>query len=370
MSYKIIKKDLKTKARIGILETAHGTVKTPFFMPVVTKGIAKFITLNHLDEIKTQCFISNAYLLYLKPGEGLLKKTKGYHNFINWKKPIFTDSGGFQLKNKEFFISMTEKGVWFRSPYDGSKHFMSPERVMELQNIIGSDVGMVLDDMQDANLNRKDYEKAVENTISWAKRAIAVHKNKNQLIFGIVQGGTDRDLREKCAKEINKLPFDGIAIGGLALGESKENMHKAIDYSLENLDESKIKYLMGVGSPEDIILSISKGVDCFDSIYPTKMARHGHIFTRKGPINLKKAKYKVVFEPIERCCDCPTCKRHTLAYLHHLLRQDEPGVKILLSLHNIRFIHKLLEEAREEIEKGNFEEFSKNFLKEYKREKL
>ncbi len=335
-------------------------------MPVVTKGIPKFLSLKDLKEIKTKCFISNSYLLYLKPGTNLLKKTKGYHNFINWKKPIFTDSGGFQLKNPEFFISMNDKGVWFRSPFDGAKHFMSPEKVMETQNIIGSDVAMVLDDMQDANQPREKYTIAVERTIRWAKRALEAHKNKKQKIFGIVQGGVHKDLRQKCAKEMNKLEFDGMAIGGLALGEPKPKMHKAIDYSLEYLDENKIKYLMGVGSPEDIVISIGKGVDCFDSIYPTKMGRHGILFTRKGPLNLKKGKWKDVFEPIEKDCDCPTCKNHTLAYLHHLLRLNEPGAKILLSLHNIRFIHRLLEDARKEIEKGTYDKFQKKFLKEYK----
>ena len=366
MSFKIISKDKNTKARTCVLKTSHGDLKTPFFMPVVTKGIAKFVTLQQLEEINTRCFISNSYLLYLKPGTELLKKTKGYHNFINWKKPIFTDSGGFQLKNPEFMISISNKGVWFRSPFDGTKHFMSPEKVIEIQNIIGSDVAMVLDDMQDANLPKEKYAEAVDRTISWAKRAIKVHNNPNQMIFGIVQGGIYKDLRKKCAIEINKLPFDGLAIGGLALGESKEKMHKAIDYSLEYLDENKIKYLMGVGSPEDIVKAIGKGVDCFDSIYPTKMARHGVLFTRKGLINLKKAKWKDVFEPIEKECDCPTCKTHTLAYLHNLYRLNEPGVKILLSLHNIRFLHRLLEDISKEIENGTFDKFQRKFLEEYK----
>jgi len=366
MSFKIINKDKNTKARVGLFKTAHGVLETPFFMPVATKGITKFVTLEQLNDINTKCFISNSYILYLKPGTDLLKKSKGYHNFINWQKPLFTDSGGFQLKNPAFMISMNFRGVWFKSPFDGSKHFMSPEKVMETQNIIGSDVAMVLDDMRDANKSYDVYDFAVHRTIDWAKRALKVHSNKKQNVFGIVQGGVYKDLRKKCAIEINKLPFDGIAIGGLALGESKENMHKAIDYSLEYLDEDKIKYLMGVGSPEDIIVAIGKGVDCFDSIYPTKMARHGVLFTRKGPINLKKAKWKNVFEPIEKDCDCPTCKTHSLAYLHHLYRLNEPGVKILLSLHNIRFIHRLLEDANKEIKKGTFSEFQKKFLEDYK----
>ncbi|MDD3178387.1 MAG: tRNA guanosine(34) transglycosylase Tgt [Candidatus ainarchaeum sp.] len=366
MCFTISKKDKNTLARTGVLKTKHAEIKTPFFMPVVTKGIAKYLTLDQLEKLNTKCFISNSYLLYLKPGEDLLKKTKDYHNFINWKGGIFTDSGGFQLKNPEFMIKINNKGVWFRSPFNGDKHFMSPERVIKLQNNISSDVAMILDDMQDAHKTKKDYEIAVNRTIDWAKRAIKVHKNKDQLLFGIVQGGIYKDLREKCAKEINSLPFDGIAIGGLALGESKENMHKAIDYSLEHIDRGKIKYLMGVGSPEDIIQAIGKGVDCFDSIYPTKMARHGILFTRKGPINIKKAIYKENFEKVEKDCDCPCCKKHTLAYLYHLYRLNEPGVKILMSMHNIRFIHRLIEEARKKIKEGNFESFQIDFLKNYK----
>ena len=347
------------------MKTTHGIIKTPFFMPVVTKGIPKFLTLKNLEEINTQCFISNSYLLYLRPGIELLKKTKGYHNFINWHKPIFTDSGGFQLKDPEFFISMSKEGVWFRSPFDGIKHFMSPEKVMKVQNIVASDIAMVLDDMQDANLPKEEYQKAIDNTIEWAERALKAHNNKNQKIFGIVQGGVYKDLRKECAVAINSMNFDGIGIGGLALGESKDKMHRAIDYSLKYLDYEKPKYLMGVGSPEDIVTAIGKGVDCFDSIYPTKMARHGVLFTRKGPINIKKAKWKEVFEPIDKGCDCPTCKNHTLSYLHHLYIIKEPGVKILLSIHNIRFIHRLLEEARKEIENGTFDKFQRQFLKNY-----
>lgn len=365
--FKIQVFDKKTKARTGVLKTKHGNIKTPFFMPVVTKGIPKFLSLEDLKKINTQCFISNSYLLYLKPGQDVLKKAKGYHNFIAWKKPIFTDSGGFQLKNPEFFISLNEKGVWFRSPFDGSKHFMSPEKVIEFQNNIGSDVAMVLDDMRDAGCSKQEYKQAVDTTILWAKRALQAHKNKHQLLFGIVQGGIHKDLREKCAKEINKLGFHGIAIGGLALGEANEKMHKAIDYSLKHLDKNKIKYLMGVGSPRDVVISLAKGVDCFDSIYPTKMARHGHLFTRKGALLLKKSKHKFDFSAIDRECDCFTCKNHSLAYLHHLFRLNEPSVKILLSIHNVRFMHKLVEDARKEIEKGNFEKFMLNFLKNYKK---
>lgn len=353
-------------ARVGTLKTTHGKVKTPFFMPVVTKGAGKFLTFSSLEDLKTQCFISNAYLLYLKPGLETIKKAKGYHNFINWQKPIFTDSGGFQLLDPEFLVSLNDKGVRFRSPFCGKEHFISPEKLMENQNIIGSDVAMVLDHVLGPDHSKKEFEDATKRTVDWAKRCLDSHKNKSQKVFGIVQGGTYKDLRKECALAINNMGFDGLAIGGLAIGESKNNMYKAIDYSLEHLDKEKIKYLMGVGSPQDMIISIEKGVDCFDSIYPTKMARHGVIFTRRGFLKIGKSYNAHIFKPIEDDCDCYACKQHTIAYLHHLYRLNEAAAKILLSEHNVRFLHRLMEESRKHIENGTFKKFKGDFLKNYK----
>jgi len=356
-------------ARCGEFKTSHGKIKTPFYMPVVTKGAGKFLTFRSLEDVKTQCFISNAYLLYLKPGLETIKKADGYHNFINWKKPIFTDSGGFQLLDPEFLISLNDKGVKFRSPFSGETHFISPEKLMENQNIIGSDIAMVLDHVLGPDHTKKEFSDATTRTIDWAKRCLDNHKNKNQKVFGIVQGGTYKDLRKECALKINDMGFDGLAIGGLAIGEEKDKMYKAIDYSLEYLDKDKIKYLMGVGSPEDMIISIGKGVDCFDSIYPTKMARHGVIFTRNGVLKIGKSYNAHVFKPIEKECDCYACKHHTIAYLHHLYRLDEAAAKILLSEHNVRFLHRLMEDARKNIEEGTFEKFQKDFLKNYLKKK-
>ncbi len=365
MGFTIKHRDKKTKARSGELRTAHGTLATPFFMPVVTKGAGKYLTFKDLNDLNTQVFISNGYILSLKPGIETLEKIGGYHRFINWNKPIFTDSGGFQLKDPQFFISLDKKGVWFKNPFSKEKVFMSPEKLIEIQNKIGSDIAMILDDMIDANKPKKEYKEAVDITIDWAKRAVLAHKNKKQLLFGIVQGGTYKDLREKCAKAINSLPFDGVAIGGLALGESKDKMYKAIDYSLAHLSENKIKYLMGVGSPEDVVRCIGKGVDCFDSIYPTKMARHGVLFTRSGQLNITKGSFKHNFEVPDKECDCYVCKTHTLAYLHHLYRLDEPNYKILASIHNIRFMQRLVEDARDAIKKGKYKEFEKEFLRKW-----
>lgn len=355
----------ENKARTGEFKTTHGKIKTPFFMPVVTKGAGKFLTFDVLKNINTQCFISNAYLLYLKPGLETIKKAGGYHNFINWKKPIFTDSGGFQLLNPEFLISLNDKGVRFRSPFSGDVHFISPEKLMENQNIIGSDVAMVLDHVLGPSHTKKEFTKATTRTIDWAVRCLEAHNNKQQQVFGIVQGGTYKDLRKECALKINDIGFNGLAIGGLAIGEAKEQMYKAIDYSLEYLDKEPIKYLMGVGSPEDMIISIEKGVDCFDSIYPTKMARHGAIFTREGILKIGKSYNSHIFKPIEKDCDCFACKNHTISYLHHLYRLDEPAAKILLSEHNVRFLHRLMEDSREHIERGTFSSFKKDFLKRY-----
>jgi len=356
-------------ARCGEFKTAHGKIKAPFYMPVVTKGAGKFLTFNSLENVKTQCFISNAYLLYLKPGLETIKKANGYHNFINWQNPIFTDSGGFQLLDPEFLISLNDKGVKFRSPFSGETHFISPEKLMENQNIIGSDVAMVLDHVMGPDHTKKELAEATTRTIAWAQRCLDNHKNKNQKVFGIVQGGTYKDLRKECAIKINSMGFDGLAIGGLAIGEKKDKMYKAIDYSLEYLDKDKIKYLMGVGSPEDMIISIGKGVDCFDSIYPTKMARHGVIFTRQGILKIGKSYNAHIFKPIEKECDCYACKHHTIAYLHHLFRLDEAAAKILLSEHNVRFLHRLMEDSRVAIEEGAFEKFQKEFLKNYLKKK-
>ncbi len=364
--FKINNKDQKSKARTGILTTNHGNIFTPFFMPVVTKGAGKYITFKDLKEMNYNCFISNAYLLYLKPGIDLLEETKGYHNFINWGKSIFTDSGGFQLLDPSFLLSIDDKGVKFRSPYNGDKHFISPEKLIDIQNKIGSDVAMVLDHLLGPNESYQAHVIATNRTIDWAKRCFNNHNNKKQLIFGIVQGGTYKDLRNYCAKEINKIGFDGIAIGGLAIGESKENMYKAIDYSLEEIDENKIKYLMGVGSPEDVVISIGKGIDCFDSIYPTKMARHGVVFTTNGPLKIWKQKYKNIHEPLEKECDCYACNNHTISYLHHLYRLKEPNAKILLTIHNLFFMERLIKKAKNAIENNNYEIFQKDFLKKYK----
>ncbi len=364
--FKINKKDEKTKARTGVLSTAHGKITTPFYMPVVTKGAGKYITFKDLNNLGYECFISNAYLLYLKPGLDILKETKGYHNFINWNKSIFTDSGGFQLLDPSFLLSIDDKGVNFRSPFNGDKHFISPEKLMEIQNTIASDVAMVLDHLLGPNESYQAHVKATKRTIDWAKRCYVSHKNKNQLLFGIVQGGTYKDLRNYCAKEINNIRFDGVAIGGLAIGESKENMYKAIDYSLEEIDEHKVRYLMGVGSPEDVVISIGKGIDCFDSIFPTKMARHGVVFTMNGPLKIWKKKYSKVHELLEKDCDCYTCKNHIISYLHHLFRLKEPTVKMLLTIHNLSFMQRLIKKAREEIVKGSYDVFKESFLKTYK----
>ncbi len=364
--FKINKKDEKTKARTGTLSTTHGKITTPFYMPVVTKGAGKYVTFKDLDKLDYECFISNAYLLYLKPGLETLKETKGYHNFINWQKAIFTDSGGFQLLDPTFLLSINDKGVSFRSPFNGDKHFISPEKLMEIQNTIGSDIAMVLDHLLGPNETYQAHVEATNRTIDWAKRCYDSHKNKKQLLFGIVQGGTYKDLRNFCAKKINKINFDGVAIGGLAIGESKENMYMAIDYSLEEIDENKVRYLMGVGSPEDVVISIGKGIDCFDSIFPTKMARHGVVFTMNGPLKLGKQKYRDVHVPLEKGCDCYVCKNHSKAYLHHLFRVKEPNAKILLTIHNLAFMQRLIKKAREEIINNNYESFKDSFLENYK----
>ncbi len=363
--FQIIYNDKNSYARTGLLKTSHGNIQTPIFLPVVTKGAGKYLTFRELEELNTQMFISNAFLLSLKPGLSILKQTKGYHNFINWKKPIITDSGGFQGGDPTLFVSLNEQGLKFRSPFNGDLCFYTPEDVVKINKIIGSDIMMVLDDMLTPNHTKKEFKKAVDITIDWAQRSLKAHNLKTQQIFGIVQGGVYKDLRKECALSLNNMPFDGIGIGGLAIGEPKPKMYKAIDASLPEIDKNKFKYLMGVGSPEDILECISRGIDCFDSVYPTRMARHGVVFTKNGSLKIYHKNHECSFIPIDKTCDCYTCRNHTRAYLHHLYRIKEPNAMILLSIHNIRFMHKLTENARTSIKKNQFEKFKTIFLKDY-----
>ncbi len=366
IKYELLKKD--GKARLGLLHTNHGTVNTPMFMPVGTQATVKTLSPEELLDMNSGVILSNTYHLWLRPGEDIVNKAGGLHKFMNYPGPILTDSGGYQVfslaKNKKKDI--VEDGVHFKSHLDGKALFLTPELSIEVQNKLDSDIAMSFDECPPASASHKYIKNSVERTLRWAKRGKDVHANLNQSLFGIVQGGAYEDLRKYSAIETVKLDFDGYGIGGVANdGESKADMYAALDYSLPYIPEDKPRYLMGVGEPVDIIEGIRRGIDMFDCVLPTRIARHGNAFTRNGKINLKNAKYKEDFTPIEYGCDCYACKNYTKAYIRHLITAQETFGARLLSIHNIRFLIKMTEEIRKAIEEDRFEDYSAKFLEKY-----
>ena len=368
IKYELIKKD--NNARLGKIHTNHGTFDTPMFMPVGTLANVKTLTPEQVKETNAGIILSNTYHLWLRPGEDIVNKAGGLHKFMNYDGPILTDSGGFQVfslaKNKKKDI--TEEGVHFKSHIDGKALLLTPEKSIEIQNKLDSDIAMSFDECPPASADYNYLKNSVERTLRWAKRGKDVFNNENQSLFGIIQGGPIEELRNYSAIETVKMDFDGYSIGGVANdGESKEDMYKAIDYSVPFIPEDKPRYLMGVGEPIDILEGIERGIDMFDCVLPTRLARHGNAFTRNGKINLKNAKYKEDFTPIETNCDCYTCKNYTKAYVKHLINCEEALGGTLLSIHNIRFLIKLTEEIRESIKENKFKEYKEKFINKYKK---
>ncbi len=366
IKYELLKKEKNTKARLGILKTNHGDFETPMFMPVGTLANVKTLTPEELKEMSSAVILANTYHLWLRPGEDIVNQAGGLHKFMNYDGPILTDCGGFQVfslvKNKK---DITEEGVHFKNYLNGDKLFLTPELSIQIQNKLDSDIAMSFDECPPASADYDYLKNSVERTLRWAKRGKAVHANENQSLFGIIQGGPIEDLRAYSAKETVKMDFDGYSIGGVANdGESKEDMYKAIDYSIPYIPDDKPRYLMGVGDPIDIIEGTIRGIDMFDCVLPTRLARHGNAFTRHGKINLKNAKYKKDFTPIEEC-DCYTCKNYTKAYLRHLVVCNEVLGGRLLSIHNIRFLIRLTEELREAIKNDCLLEYKKEFIDKY-----
>ena len=349
------------KARLGKLHTNHGTFDTPMFMPVGTQATVKTLSPEELKEVHSGVILSNTYHLWLRPGEDIVHKAGGLHEFMNYDGPILTDSGGYQVfslaKNKKKDIE--EEGVHFKSHLDGKRLFLTPELSIQIQNKLDSDIAMSFDECPPASATHEYMENSVKRTLRWAERGKKVHANPNQSLFGIVQGGYFEDLRKLSAIETVKMDFDGYSIGGVANDdESKENMYLALDYSLPYIPEDKPRYLMGVGDPIDIIEGVIRGIDMFDCVLPTRLARHGHAFTRYG-------KYKEDFTPLEEGCDCYACKHYTKAYIRHLIVAEETFGARLLSIHNIRFLIRLTEELREAIAKNTLLEYREEFLKNY-----
>ena len=369
IKYTLIKKDEKTNARRGILHTNHGDFDTPIFMPVGTRATVKTLSPEELKEMGSSVILANTYHLWLRPGEDIVFKAGGLHKFMNYDGPILTDSGGFQVfslaKNKKKDI--VEEGVHFKSHLDGKSLFLTPELSIEIQNKLDSDIAMSFDECPPYPVTHEYMEKSVERTLRWAKRGKDVHKNENQSLFGIVQGGEFEDLRKHSAIETVKMDFDGYSIGGTSVGESKTTMYKMIDDSIKYLPEDKPRYLMGVGDPLDILEGIERGIDMFDCVLPTRIARHGNAFTRSGKLNIRNEKFKEDFTPLDETCDCYACKHYTRSYIRHLIICEESFGQRLLSIHNLRFLIKLTEDIRKAIENDNFLEFKEQFINTYKK---
>ena len=380
MTFKIIKKDKKTKARIGILKTKKGNLETPLFMPVATKTAVKFIDSLRLKELNVQAVISNSFILSLNSGlVSLIEKMKGIGNFMNFDGVNFTDSGGFQMYSQALYEKSNDKGILFKNPINGEKIFMTPEENMKLQLRLSSEIAMCLDSMPLYENSRKEIKEAVGKTILWAKICKETHdklqknkydnKNKRikkQLLFGITQGGICQDLREYCIKELLKLNFDGYAIGGFGLGEKRKDEFKIIELHKKLIPENKPIYLMGIGDPIEILEAIKLGCDIFDSRMPTQNARHGTLFTSQGKLRIFNKKYESDKNPIDKKCKCFVCNNYSMAYIRFLLKEEEPVGKELASYHNLYYLNNLIRESKNAIRKGKFKKFVEKTKRCYK----
>lgn len=362
--------DKSSKARVGEFITDHGVVQTPIFMPVGTQGTVKAITQRVLEnDINAEIVLSNTYHLYLRPGITILEKAGGLHQFMNWNKPILTDSGGFQVYSLSDLRKLRKDGVEFRSHLDGSTHFFTPQKVIEIQRSIGSDIMMVLDECTPFPCEYEYAKKSKELTSDWAmlnKQAFNETKplyGHEQYLFGIIQGSVYKDLREAAAEDLVKLDFDGYAIGGLAVGEPTETMYELVDFTTDFMPVGKPRYLMGVGRPENILEAIALGVDMFDCVMPTRNARNAYLFTSKGIVSMRNAAYKDDMDPLDKECDCYTCKSFSKAYLRHLFNSKEVLALELATIHNLTFYLNLVRKARKRILDGSFIEWKNYFSK-------
>ena len=358
MKYKLLKKD--GYARRGLLELQHGNIQTPVFMPVGTNATVKGLTVDDLEETGSQIILSNTYHLMLRPGDEIIKELGGLHSFCNWQKPILTDSGGFQVWSLGELAKVSEKGVSFKSPYDGKDIFMSPEDSIQIQENLGSDIVMVFDECTNYPSPKKEAQKSMELSARWAARSKDAHKSQSAL-FGNVQGGMYEDLREESLNLTLACEFDGIAIGGLSVGEPKEEKTKVLKHLSNILPDDKPRYLMGVGKPEDIVEAVFFGVEMFDCVLPTRNARNGQLITSTGVINIRNAKYKNDDSPIDENSDSKVCKNYSKAYLHHLDKTNEMLGSMLASYHNIYYYHELMKQIRQSIDDDIFVNFAKDF---------
>ncbi|MCH3909684.1 MAG: tRNA guanosine(34) transglycosylase Tgt [Bacilli bacterium] len=357
--------DKTTGARYGILHTPHGDVEVPMFMPVGTLATVKTLSPEEIKSLGAGVILANTYHLHLRPGEKIVKEAGGVQKFMNYDGPMLTDSGGFQVFSLASNRKITEEGVEFRNDLNGDKELFTPEKVIQIEEDIGADIIMSFDECIPYPVSREYVEKSTERTLRWAKRGLEAHKREDQALFGIVQGGEFTDLREHAAKELAKMDFPGYSIGGTSIGEPKEVCLKMVEDAVRYLPNEKPRYLMGVGSLDYILNGIAMGVDMFDCVLPTRIARHGALMTSSGRINIKAAQYKEDFTPLDPLCDCYTCKNYTRAYLHHLYMCNEEFGKRLNSIHNIRFLIKIMEGAREAIKEDRFLDYKNMIIAKY-----
>jgi queuine tRNA-ribosyltransferase len=350
--FEIIKKDPFSQARLGRIETDHGSFATPVFLPVGTQGTVKSLTSEELIEIGVEAILGNTYHLYLRPGHETIGRLGGLHHFIHWNRPILTDSGGFQIFSLESLRKISEEGVTFQSHLDGSSHFLTPEKVVEIQSVLGSDIAMVLDECVPYPSPYDSVKASTERTSHWAKSCLQIQRKPTPALFAIVQGGVYRDLREKSAQTLVEMEFQGYAIGGLSVGEPKSMMEKVLEWTIPLLPQRTPRYLMGVGTPEDILNAVMLGVDVFDCVLPTRNARNGTLFTSSGRISIKQAQYAEDGRPLDETCPCYTCRHYSRAYLRHLYLSKEILSSRLNTIHNLFYYINLLKKIRDAIRTG------------------
>lgn len=364
--YELIKTCKQSGARLGKLYTPHGIIDTPIFMPVGTQATVKSMSPEELKEMDARIILSNTYHLYLRPGHELVKKAGGLHKFMNWDRAILTDSGGFQVFSLGDLRKIKEEGVEFRSHLDGSKHFISPEKAIEIQNALGADIIMSFDECAPYPADRNYVKNSLERTTRWAKRGFDFHKRKaDQALFGIIQGGMYNDLRYESAMQLIEMDFPGYSIGGLSVGEPKDIMYDVLENLTPHMPDNKPRYLMGVGSPDDLIEGVIRGVDMFDCVLPTRIARNGTAMTSEGKVVVRNATYQEDFTPLDHNCDCYTCKNYSRAYIRHLVKANEIMASRLITNHNLHFLLNLMKDIRQAILEDRLLDFRREFFGRY-----
>lgn len=365
-SFELNGKDSSSGARLGEIHTPHGSFETPAFMPVGTQGTVKGLTPDLVLETGAEIILGNTYHLYLRPGHELVERHGGLHRFMNWSRPILTDSGGFQIFSLGKLRKLTEEGYAFQSHIDGSSHMMTPESCIAIQEALGSDIMMCLDECTSYPATHSDVEVSLALTLRWARRCAAAHRSPGQALFGISQGGVYPDLRKRGIEELVDIGFDGYALGGLSVGEPKELLYETVASSAPELPSHKPRYLMGVGTPEDILECVALGIDMFDCVMPTRNARNGMLFTKKGKIVIKNARYRDDGNPLDDQCGCYTCRNFSRAYLRHLFIAREILAIVLNTIHNVTFYINLMKEIREAVQGGTYKAFHRSFLEIYR----